>query len=352
MKKRILGVALIAAMAASLAACGSESSGTEDTSASGTESTESTESTDAASGELTEVTIGFSSWPTNMFYYLAEEEGIFEENGLDVTLQEFSSTTESINAFVGGQIDFVTSPSSETISPYVQSGAFSVVLMTDKSNGCEGLISTSDIETVADLEGKTIATQLYSVDHMFLLTLLEENGMTADDVNIVDMTIQEAGTAFIAGQCDAACIWDPYFTQAVESGGNVLFSSADEPDLITDALLASQDLCDNDPDTVTAMVKSFFDAVDYWEENPDEASEIMGEKLGGTAEDFNDQMAGLMIPTEEEVLEAFTEADDYTYWGYTQNTIRDFLYELEILETNEIDCGDMIDASFVESLIE
>ena len=80
---------------------------------------------------------------------------------------------------------------------------FSIVLETDKSNGSEGLVAKSDIKNISDLVGKTIATQIYSVDHMLLLTLLNENGMTEKDVNIVDMSIQESGNAFIAGQCDA-----------------------------------------------------------------------------------------------------------------------------------------------------
>jgi len=115
---------------------------------------------------------------------------------------------------------------------------------------------------------------------------------------------------------------------------------------------ASKSLCEDDPETVTAVVKSFFQAVDYWRENPDEANEFMGEKLGVTAEEFAAQMEGLLIPTEEEVIEAFTEAEDYTYWGYTQNTVRDFMYELGVLDNNDFDCGDMIDASFVKSLVE
>lgn len=332
MKKKILSAVLALTMALSLCACG--------------------DSKDSGSGEATKVTLGTTSWPTNMFFYLAEEKGYFEENGVDVTIQDFSSTTESTNAFVGGQLDFVTFASSETISPFAQGGEFSIVLETDKSNGSEGLVATSDIKTIEDLKGKTVATQLYSVDHMFLLTLLDENGMSEDDVNIVDMSIQESGNAFIAGQCDAACIWDPYFSQAKEAGGTELFSSADDPDLITDVLGASKSLCEDDPETVTAVVKSFFQAVDYWRENPDEANEFMGEKLGVTAEEFAAQMEGLLIPTEEEVIEAFTEAEDYTYWGYTQNTVRDFMYELGVLDNNDFDCGDMIDASFVKSLVE
>lgn len=332
MKKKILSAVLALTMALSLCACG--------------------DSKDSGSGEATKVTLGTTSWPTNMFFYLAEEKGYFEENGVDVTIQDFSSTTESTNAFVGGQLDFVTFASSETISPFAQGGEFSIVLETDKSNGSEGLVATSDIKTIEDLKGKTVATQLYSVDHMFLLTLLDEKGMSEDDVKIVDMSIQESGNAFIAGQCDAACIWDPYFSQAKDAGGTELFSSADDPDLITDVLGASKSLCEDDPETVTAVVKSFFQAVDYWRENPDEANEFMGEKLGVTAEEFAAQMEGLLIPTEEEVIEAFTEAEDYTYWGYTQNTVRDFMYELGVLDNNDFDCGDMIDASFVKSLVE
>lgn len=332
MKKKILSAVLALTMALSLCACG--------------------DSKDSGSGEATKVTLGTTSWPTNMFFYLAEEKGYFEENGVDVTIQDFSSTTESTNAFVGGQLDFVTFASSETISPFAQGGEFSIVLETDKSNGSEGLVATSDIKTIEDLKGKTVATQLYSVDHMFLLTLLDEKGMSESDVNIVDMSIQESGNAFIAGQCDAACIWDPYFSQAKDAGGTELFSSADDPDLITDVLGASKSLCEDDPEAVTAVVKSFFQAVDFWRENPDEANEFMGEKLGVTAEEFAAQMEGLLIPTEEEVIEAFTEAEDYTYWGYTQNTVRDFMYELGVLDNNDFDCGDMIDANFVKSLVE
>lgn len=168
MKKRILSLVLMAAMAVSLCAC---------------QSNEKTETAET----IPEVTLGTSSWPTNMFFYLAKDKGIFEENDVNVTIQEFSSTTESTNAFVGGKIDFCTFASSETISPFIQGGEFSIVLETDKSNGCEGLVATSDIKTIADLKGKTVATQVYSVDHMFLLTLLDENGMTEDDINIADM---------------------------------------------------------------------------------------------------------------------------------------------------------------------
>lgn len=331
MKKKILSVIMSVVLGLSLVACGSKGE-------------------NAKTDSLPEVTLGTSMWPTNMFFYLAKEKGFFEESGVKVNIQEFSSTTESSNAFVGGKLDFVTFASSETISPFIQDGNFKIVLETDKSNGCEGLVATSDIKSIEDLKGKTVATQLYSVDHMFLLTLLEQHGMSESDINIVDMSIQESGNAFIAGQCDAACIWDPYFSQARDAGGTVIFSSADNPDLITDVLGASDDVIAKKPEAVEGVIRGFFKAIDYWKENPDDANAFLGEKLGVDAEEFAAEMDGLLIPTTEDVAEAFTPAEDYSYWGYTQNTVKDFMYDLGILDTKEADCGNMIDASFIKEL--
>ena len=63
-------------------------------------------------------------------------------------------------------------------------------------------------------------------------------------------------------------------------------------------------------------------------------------------------MNGLLLPDAKQVVEAFTEADDFTYWGYTHNTVRDFMYELGVLDNKDFNCVDMIDVSFVEKLAE
>ncbi len=110
MKKKILSVVMSVVLGLSLVACGSKGE-------------------NAKTDSLPEVTLGTSMWPTNMFFYLAKEKGFFEESGVKVNIQEFSSTTESTNAFVGGKLDFVTFASSETISPFIQDGNFKIVLL-------------------------------------------------------------------------------------------------------------------------------------------------------------------------------------------------------------------------------
>ena len=41
------------------------------------------------------------------------------------------------------------------------------------------------INSIEDLKGKTVATEVGTLEHMFLLKILEENNMTIDDVNFV-----------------------------------------------------------------------------------------------------------------------------------------------------------------------
>lgn len=304
----------------------------------------------SSSDGLIEVKFGVSLWPSVMLYFLAAEKGIDKENGIKLSATQFNGTTDSNNALVGGQIDFTNYPSPETIAPFSQGAPLKVVLLDDKSNGCEGIVSKPEIETVQDLKGKTICTQLYSADHMLLLTLLRDNGMSEDDVKIVDMTIQESSNAFIAGQCDAASVWDPYFTEAKNAGGNVLYSTADNPDIITDCLVTRSDVIEKNPKAVQGIVDTYFATIDWWNKNKDEGSAFMGELLGTDAAGFEAQMEGLTLPTPESAVKAFTPADDYTYWGYTQNVIRDFMYDLKQID-NKPDCAEMIDDTFVKAAL-
>ncbi len=59
MKKRILSLFLIVIMSLCLCACGNDSSSSSD------------------ENGLPKVTLGTTSWPTNMFFYLAKEKRLF-----------------------------------------------------------------------------------------------------------------------------------------------------------------------------------------------------------------------------------------------------------------------------------
>lgn len=291
------------------------------------------EETTAGTGELTKLTFGTSPWPTSMFAYLADAKGIFAEHGLEVELNTFGSFGDSLQAFVGGNLDLITAASPDTIAPFSQGADFDIIMLTDKSMGSDGMVAAPDIQSVSDLKGKTVATELYSVDHMYLLSLLDEAGMSAADITLTNMTIADEGTAFIAGQVDAAVIWEPYLSKAVNEGnGNLLYSTKDNPDLITDCIAASSNIVKIEPAAVQAFTDSWYEAVEYWHNNQDESEAIMAEALEVTQEDFRAMMETLSITSAADALEAFEPAEGDSSFVTINQSIAEFLKELDVIE--------------------
>lgn len=306
-------------------------------------------SSKAEDGEVMKLKFGTSPWPTSMFAYLADELGIFKKHGLEVDLNTFSSFSDSLQAFVGGNLDILTTPSSDTIAPYSQGADFDVIMLTDKSLGSDGMVAKSNIHSIADLKGKSVATELYTVDHMYLLSLLDENGLSSEDVKIVNMSISDAGTAFIAGKVDAAVIWEPYLSKAVAEGkGNLVYSTKENPDLITDSIVASRDSIENNSKAVQAFVDSWYEAVDYWKNNKKEAEKIMAKHLEVSEKEFSDMMDKLYIATADDAIESFKTSSNETSFVSVNQNIAEFLKKLKVIDETP-DVSKMLNTKFIEN---
>ncbi|MFF8802338.1 MULTISPECIES: ABC transporter substrate-binding protein [unclassified Methylobacterium] len=78
----------------------------------------------------------------------------------------------------------------------------------------------SSIRSVADLQGKRIATNRGSIGHQVVLAALEEAGLAADSVQFRFLPPADAKLALASGAVDAWSTWEPY-TSAAELAGLV-----------------------------------------------------------------------------------------------------------------------------------
>lgn len=297
----------------------------------------------------TTLKFGTTAWPTSMFAFLADDLGYFKEAGIDVDMQIFSSFKDSQQAFVGGKLDVITSPSSDTIAPYSQGAKFDVIMLTDKSLGADGMVAKKGIDNIKDLKGKTVATELYSVDHMYLLQLLDKAGMSEKDVKLTNMSIPDAGTAMIAGKVDAAVVWEPYLSKAQRKGeANLLYSSKDTPDLITDSVIVNRKVAKDKKESVQAFVDSWYRAVDYWKENREDAEEKMAEHMDVSPEEFRTIMKTLYIATPKDAQEAFDETSENSFVE-VNTKIAEFQKELGVIKIVP-DVSEMVNPEFVHNI--
>ncbi len=87
--------------------------------------------------------------------------------------------------------------------------------MLDVAGDNEALVARngSGVNTIADLKGKRIGTPFASTAHYSLLAALSQNGLSANDVQLVDLQPQAILAAWDRGDIDAAYTWLPTLDQ-------------------------------------------------------------------------------------------------------------------------------------------
>jgi NitT/TauT family transport system substrate-binding protein len=234
-----------------------------------------------------EIKVGVSDWTGWVAWYVAENQGFFKKYGASVKLIWFANYSDSISALSTGQLDANCQTWSDTLGPLSKGLPLQAVLVNDNSFGNDALMVGPKIRSFADLKGKTIALEQYSVSHFVLYTALARNGLTPKDVKVVNLPAGDAAAAFIGGRLDVAVVWNPWISQIEKSGkGRALFTSRDMPGLIPDLLVAQAGAVKSKRADLIGMTRAWFDTVEFIRTKPDEAVKIMSKVVGMSAADY------------------------------------------------------------------
>ena len=251
----------------------------------------------ASAAEAGTLKLGHSTWVGYGPFYIARDKGFFKEEGVDVELVIMEDTPIKMGALMAGQLDLVASTADE-FPIYMKPGiGLHYVLAVDNSKGGDGIVANKDIKDIAGLKGKKVAFEQGSVSQFFLNALLKDAGLSQDDIEPVNMAATDAGVAFAAGQVDAAVTWEPALSQGAKAAhGKLLLTSADKPGLITDVVAATDATLKDKKADVAGFVRAWYKALDFIKSNPDEASKIMAQGVGGWLNDpavFTETLTGI-----------------------------------------------------------
>lgn len=225
-----------------------------------------------------EVKVGVSDWPGWVAWYIADQKGFFTKHNAKVKLVWFPNYTDSIAALSAGRLDANSQTWSDTMTPLAKKVDVKAVLVNDNSFGNDALMVGPKIKSFADLKGKSVALEQFSISHFVLANALSRNGMSIKDVKIVNLSAGDAAAAFMAGRTDAAVVWNPWVARIETSGkGRALFTSKDMPGLVPDLLVAhGKALADKGKRAeLVGMIKAWFDTEEFIRTNQAEALRIM-----------------------------------------------------------------------------
>ena len=295
----------------------------------------------AASAEgLTKVTMAFCTWTGYAPMFIAQANGYFEEAGLDMDIQVIEDESTYAALITTGNIDFLATAQDPNIKMYANGATSRYVLAMDASRGADGLVATADIATLDDLKGHTLALDKSASSYYFFLTALENgSSLTEADINVVDMgDTTEAGLAFMSGSVDAAIMWEPELSEALEiEGAHALVTSADYPETIMDSLVVNSKLAEEHPEIVEAVAECWYKAVDFMNENPDEAYALMAAGFEEvTAEDVAADKEGLEFFGREANATLNDPATERSIYAISQD-MADFWMVKGECETNDIE---------------
>lgn len=310
-------------------------------------------SSDKGSAGSSEATfkIGVYLWPGWYPWFVAEEEGYFEEAGLDVELVPFSSYSDMMQAFYSGNINVMGATLCDMITAYNEGIGFKLIMVNDNSNGADAIVVADSIDSTDDIKGETIAVETGTLEHFLLLTALEEWGIAQDEVTLTNMSMSDAAPAMISGSVKVAAMADPYGQQVETSNkGTKIFTSADTPGLIADSTVVSEDLINNHKEEVQELVDIWFKTVDYVSEHEAEAIAIMAKQAELSEEEYKALQDGVKVFSLEDNLAAFNEEkEELTYLPYAAMEEAKFLLDQELIDKVLDSYEGMFDASFIEN---
>ncbi|MBI1367609.1 MAG: transporter substrate-binding domain-containing protein [Planctomycetes bacterium] len=262
------------------------------------------------------LTIAYSDWPGWVAWEIAIQKHWFEEAGVDVKFLWFDYVP-SMDAYAAGKVDAVCMTNGDALVTGATGKASVGIIINDFSNGNDMIVARPGINTVKDLKGKKVGIEAGFVEHLLLLTALKQNGMTGDDITIVNTPTNETPQVLKSGAVEAIGAWQPNSGQALKivGGSRPIFTSADAPGIIYDLLYVSQESLDKRRDDWMKVVKVWYRIVAYLkdEANRDEALKILAARVDIKPEEYEPFFKGTYILSLDEAMMKWkksTSADD------------------------------------------
>jgi len=214
---------------------------------------------------------------SNAPFAAAVEEGFYADEGLDVEIVPGVGSSQTAQMVAGGQAKIGYADSTSTAGLIAQDAPLVVVATIYQSNPNEVIaLKESGITSVADLKGKKVGTPVPSSQASMLPLFLEENDLTENDVELVNLAPTSLAQSLLQGQVDAILgSIDTYEVQLKEQGATDMFTSM---------------FADNGVATVST---SIFAHEDYLKENPEEVKAFVRASIKGWAFAADDPKAAV-----------------------------------------------------------
>ena len=234
-----------------------------------------------------------NTWWGQVPLMVAIEKGFFREQGIEVELKHIPASGDRVAALTAGSVAFSNLGRVAVINEMARNNqSFYFFANIDDSPGNEGCWARPGISSFTELRGKKVAANTSA--QVTMNGLLANVGMTEKDIQFVNLPGPEMAVALAKGDVDAACVWEPLFSNVKKAvpDGKLLGLDSDTPNFKKFGTMASPDimiiarkLVDEKPELARKLVTAIFKGVEFTNANPQEAARLAASYFRKTPEE-------------------------------------------------------------------
>ncbi|MEV0586625.1 ABC transporter substrate-binding protein [Nonomuraea sp. NPDC050310] len=239
-----------------------------------------------AGGAAKEVRLGYFPNITHSTALVGVEKGFYAKHlGVPVKTSTFNAGPAAIEAIFSGAIDATYIGPNPAINAWAKSKGEAIRIVAGSASGGVYLVTKPEINGVADLKGKKIATpQLGNTQDVALRYWLKQNGLNTDtkgggDVHIVPQENSQTLQTFATGDIDGAWVPEPFASRLVlESKGKILLDERElwpDKQFVITHLIVRQAWAEQNPDLLKKLIQAHVESTTFINADPKAAAQTV-----------------------------------------------------------------------------
>src|SRR5690625_1581101 len=211
------------------------------------------------------------------FGWLEEE---FADDGIEIEWVLSQGSNKALEFLNSNSVDFGSSAGAAALISKSNGSPIKNVYIYSKPEWTALVTNPdSEIQTVKDLEGKKVAATLGTDPYIFLLRALNAEGVSIDDVEVVNLQHGDGASSLISGAIDAWAGLDPHMARLeLESDAALFYRNVD---FNTYGFLdVREKFIEDYPEEVNRLIKAYDKARVWADENPEETAELLAKEAG------------------------------------------------------------------------
>lgn len=235
--------------------------------------------------EPLELRLGIPEQPSSALIHIALAQGYFKEQNLTVQSKFYPSGKRALlDGFAKNEVDYLSTAD----APFVMQVSttmpdLTVLASIYTTDNLNRIVARKDarIESLADIAGKRVATQSNSAVHYFLHSVITEQGIEHEQIEVEFMRAGELPVALNEGRIDAFSMREPYVSQARDLLGDAQVVVLDSPGTYvqSELLLVRHSTLKAQPEAATRLLRALVKAEAFAAEHPQEAIAIVANAL-------------------------------------------------------------------------